>query len=392
MIAGMLAFSLGAVQPVAAAEYPSWAEVEQARSSESAKQAHIAQITNLVEGLQEQVAAAEALVAQSATEYETAQASFDEATFRADALQQQAAGAADRATTSTRRAGALVAAWVRSGGADLSTTILLDPNSDDLLNTLTTIDRLTQSTNSSYDQAVTDQNAALAQGQQAAVARDALGALHAAAEQALLEVMQAQQTARATLDDQQEYAATLEAQLLVLREDRAATEADYSAGETARRNAAAAAAAAASGAGGQDGGQPSGQGWISPISGPITDAFGPRPNRPAGASPFHSGTDIGAGCYRTVVAASSGVVTHSGWLGTYGNWILIDHGNGAQTGYAHNSSLLVGEGVSVSAGTPIALVGTTGASTGCHSHFEVRVDGARVDAQPFMAARGARLG
>jgi len=85
-------------------------------------------------------------------------------------------------------------------------------------------------------------------------------------------------------------------------------------------------------------------------------------------------------------------VIYAGWLGTYGNWVLIDNGSGVQTGYAHSSVLLVSNGERVSAGQPIARVGTTGASSGCHLHFEVRVGGASVDPVPFMRARGVTLG
>ncbi|MCY7403362.1 MAG: M23 family metallopeptidase [Cryobacterium sp.] len=79
-------------------------------------------------------------------------------------------------------------------------------------------------------------------------------------------------------------------------------------------------------------------------------------------------------------------------LGSYGNWVLIDHGDGTQTGYAHNSSLLVSRGQQVSTGATVALVGTTGASSGGHVHSEMRVDGARVNPQPFMSDRGVTLG
>ncbi len=127
-------------------------------------------------------------------------------------------------------------------------------------------------------------------------------------------------------------------------------------------------------------------GWIS-------SPFGPRPDRPAaGVGAFHYGTDLAAACGTTTRAAASGTVIYAGWLGTYGNWVLIDHGNGVQTGYAHSAALLVADGERVSAGQAIAQVGTTGASSGCHLHFEVRVGGASIDPVPFMRARGVTLG
>jgi murein DD-endopeptidase MepM/ murein hydrolase activator NlpD len=144
-----------------------------------------------------------------------------------------------------------------------------------------------------------------------------------------------------------------------------------------------------------DTGQLSAQGWVLPAVGSITDHFGPRPDRPLpDVGDFHYGTDIGASCDAGVYAATSGTVVSAGVLGTYGNWILIDHGNGVQTGYAHlaTGETLVAVGDTVVAGQVIGGVGSTGASTGCHLHFEVRIDGTRVDPQPFMAKRGVVLG
>jgi len=144
-----------------------------------------------------------------------------------------------------------------------------------------------------------------------------------------------------------------------------------------------------------DSGRLSEQGWAKPAAGRVTDSFGPRLVHPvAGVGDFHRGTDIGAGCDAAIYAATDGVVEAAGTLGTYGNWILIDHGNGIETGYAHIAAgeTLVGVGESVTAGQVIAGVGSTGASTGCHLHFEVRIDGTAVDAVPFMALRGVNLG
>jgi murein DD-endopeptidase MepM/ murein hydrolase activator NlpD len=80
--------------------------------------------------------------------------------------------------------------------------------------------------------------------------------------------------------------------------------------------------------------------------------------------------------------------------GTYGNWVLIEHGDGIQTGYAHivNGGTEVAVGQNVEAGQEIARVGATGAATGCHLHFEVRISGKAVDPVPFMAKRGIPLG
>jgi len=139
----------------------------------------------------------------------------------------------------------------------------------------------------------------------------------------------------------------------------------------------------------------SNQGWATPAVGIINDGFGPRPDRPLpGVNAFHAGTDLGTACGSPVYAASAGVVIQTGWLGTYGNWVLIDHGDGVNTGYAHlrDGTTLVNTGDTVTAGQVIAGVGSTGASTGCHLHIEVRIDGTAVNAQPFFAQQGIELG
>jgi murein DD-endopeptidase MepM/ murein hydrolase activator NlpD len=135
-------------------------------------------------------------------------------------------------------------------------------------------------------------------------------------------------------------------------------------------------------------------GWALPAYGPITDGFGYRADRPAGANPFHRGTDIGAGCGSSMYAAHAGTVIYAGWLGTYGNFIEIDNGGGVSTGYAHvrPGGTFVHVGQQVSSGQNIASVGMTGAATGCHLHFEVRINEVAVNAVPFLGARGITIG
>jgi murein DD-endopeptidase MepM/ murein hydrolase activator NlpD len=99
-----------------------------------------------------------------------------------------------------------------------------------------------------------------------------------------------------------------------------------------------------------------------------------------GSGDFHRGQDYVAQCGTSVMAAATGTVTFVGWH-QYGggNRVVIDHGNGLETTYNHLSSFSVKEGQTVSRGEAIALSGTTGASTGCHLHFEVQVNGEVVD-------------
>lgn len=115
-----------------------------------------------------------------------------------------------------------------------------------------------------------------------------------------------------------------------------------------------------------------------PTSGTLTSGFGPRWGR------LHQGIDLAAPTGTSIVAAESGVVIHSGVLGGYGQTILIDHGNGVVTLYAHQSERLVGSGVSVARGELIGRVGSTGNSTGPHLHFEVRINGVARDPLGYL--------
>ena len=121
-----------------------------------------------------------------------------------------------------------------------------------------------------------------------------------------------------------------------------------------------------------------------PAEGEITSPFGWRTHPIFGTQRLHTGIDIGADYGDTVRAADGGVVIHSDWMGGYGNAVIIDHGNGISTLYAHNSQLLVDEGQSVSKGQAISRVGSTGYSTGPHLHFEVRQNGSPVNPLNFL--------
>ncbi|MDD4601606.1 MAG: peptidoglycan DD-metalloendopeptidase family protein [Negativicutes bacterium] len=123
---------------------------------------------------------------------------------------------------------------------------------------------------------------------------------------------------------------------------------------------------------------------IWPASGPITSEYGWRTHPIFGTQRYHSGMDIGADYGDTVAAADNGVVIYSAWMGGYGNAVIIDHGNGISTLYAHNSELLVGEGQQIRKGQAIARVGSTGYSTGPHLHFEVRQNGSPVDPMGYL--------
>ena len=111
----------------------------------------------------------------------------------------------------------------------------------------------------------------------------------------------------------------------------------------------------------------------------ITSSFGYRFSPLSGETGVHTGLDMAADYGQSVYAAADGVVTDSAWDNSYGNYVKIQHKNNTVTIYAHCSSLCVDEGEKVSAGDRIARVGSTGASTGNHLHFEIRKDNIRIN-------------
>jgi murein DD-endopeptidase MepM/ murein hydrolase activator NlpD len=123
---------------------------------------------------------------------------------------------------------------------------------------------------------------------------------------------------------------------------------------------------------------PSASGFIWPVSGPVTSGFGWRWGR------MHEGIDIGAGTGTPIVAAASGVVIYAGWMGGYGNLVVIDHGGGVATAYGHQSAIASGVGQPVAQGQVIGYVGCTGHCFGPHLHFEVRIGGAPVDPLGYL--------
>lgn len=124
--------------------------------------------------------------------------------------------------------------------------------------------------------------------------------------------------------------------------------------------------------------------FVWPVRGTISSPFGPRIHPIYGVPSFHTGIDIAVPEGTPVRAAAAGTVTFAGWHEGFGVLVVIDHGNGYESFYAHLSKLLVGAGQSVSAGDVIALSGNTGLSTGPHLHFEVRYLGTPVDPRPLL--------
>jgi murein DD-endopeptidase MepM/ murein hydrolase activator NlpD len=126
---------------------------------------------------------------------------------------------------------------------------------------------------------------------------------------------------------------------------------------------------------------------ILPCAGRITSTFGYRSNPFTGRSTeFHSGIDIANVTGTPVYATADGVVSHAGWFNGYGYTVIVNHGNGYETLYAHNSKLVTVSGASVKRGEKIALMGSSGRSTGPHLHYEIRVNSKPIN--PFNIIKG----
>jgi murein DD-endopeptidase MepM/ murein hydrolase activator NlpD len=125
-------------------------------------------------------------------------------------------------------------------------------------------------------------------------------------------------------------------------------------------------------------GAASAAGFVWPVHGVLTSGFGWRWGR------MHEGIDLAVPNGTPVVAAAAGTVIVAGWMGGYGNLVVVDHGGGISTAYGHNTSVTVGVGQQVAQGQLIAYSGSTGHSTGPHVHFEVRINGGAVDPMGYL--------
>lgn len=125
--------------------------------------------------------------------------------------------------------------------------------------------------------------------------------------------------------------------------------------------------------------------WPVPSCHTLSSGYGGRIHPTTGKYKFHGGLDIPGSYGSAIVAANSGKVIWAGNRGdSYGNYVIIDHGGGVSTLYGHSSKVLVSTGQRVSRGQRIANVGSTGRSTGPHCHFEVRINGSRVNPNPYV--------
>lgn len=427
-LAGLLATVLVDAPGASAASYPSWDEVLAARGQESAKQEQITQIRGIISGLADEVQAAEAEAKRLGDDFFAAQTEAQEAAAREQKLRADADEHTKVADRSAAQAGQFAAQMARHGGADVTASVLSEgEDARDLLYDLGALSKLSEQAERVEAAASTDAAVARSLTAQADRASRALDELAAEAQRKMQAAQAAADKVQTAYDEQQTNKARLDAQLATLTSGRVRTEAEFAEGEAVRkaaeekarkeaeaarqrelaRQAAAAAAAANAGGGGGGGGSSvpvggtgggggggvgsgSGTGWVRPGGGYVISPYGYRVHPITGRVTKHDGLDLTSGCSTAIVAASAGTVEYVGWYGGYGNYVRINHGGGVSTAYGHivNGGFRVSPGQRVSAGQLVALVGSTGNSTGCHLHFEVHINGATTDPAPFMAARG----
>lgn len=429
----LAAATSGFSTPAFAAKYPSWDDVEKARANQALKSAEVSRIEGLIQSLEGDVEFKQAEADRLGQEHLVALEAFEDAAVRADVLQAQADEEAARADDAATKLGALIAQQYRTGNSDPTLELFFSDsaaNADDLLSRLGAMDQLVDANREVYAEAAGARDNARNLTEQAKIARDERDRRKVEAEQKMQAAQAAAAAALVALEAQNEHRDVLEAQLSALRDTTARTVADYQTGvevrrreraERLRREREAAAARAReeerrrreeerrrqeeanSGGGGNSGGNGGGgssgggqvqpSGWVRPAHGGITSGFGNRGTICRNGyctSSGHRGLDFGAGCGSPLYAAGAGTVVFAGWSGAWGNYIKIQHGDGSITAYAHimNGGYNVSYGQRVRAGQVIAYAGTTGASTGCHLHFEVYIGGVRVDPAPFLRARG----
>ena len=185
--------------------------------------------------------------------------------------------------------------------------------------------------------------------------------------------------------------------VIAKKQQEAAAAAAAAQAEAAKKQAASSKASNSGGGGGSsssndeapsyvDSGEISSKGmtWPAPGNNRVSSPFGYRIHPIFGTRKMHTGIDISAPMGATIVAATDGTVQTAGGMGGYGNAVVIDHGGGIATLYAHNSQLLVSAGQKVTRGQVIAKAGSTGYSTGPHLHFEVRKNGTYINPLPWV--------
>jgi murein DD-endopeptidase MepM/ murein hydrolase activator NlpD len=351
VVACMLALSLGAVGPVGAA-LPE-------QKLDAAKQ-RLADLRERLEVVSAQCERSEQRVTQINTEVEGALSAVDEAERAVDNERRAAAGAEERLDeleTETRvveeaSSHRVVELYKRGGTDPTLPSLLSSPTSDQALARAQVLNVVRNGDRAAIEELTASRTAVDAQ-------REQVQRLQQTYERALGERQE-------VVDELEDVRATYERKVGSCNDKLVELEQQEKIAEEDEQQLAAALEETAQAVNAPS--QVSSGGWAWPADGPVTSGFGHRWGR------LHAGIDIGAPTGAPIVAAKDGVVSYAGVMGGYGNIIVIDHGGGMTTRYAHQSRLGAGVGQSVSAGEQVGYIGSTGNSTGPHLHFEVRIN------------------
>ncbi|MDR7279139.1 murein DD-endopeptidase MepM/ murein hydrolase activator NlpD [Catenuloplanes atrovinosus] len=321
------------------------------------------------------VAAAQAAADTAARKAATARAAQAAATGRYEQAERRVAEARDRL-------GDLAAASFKGGNIG-TLNVLIDANPTTFADRLGYVDRVLDTQHGALGRVVDARGAARDAQNAATAAREAADAAHADAQAKLAEAREAERVAEAAVAAVQALTDQRRAALGVAQQERSASLARYREARTAESRIAAevrAWEARRRGARQTVTRMRPGARLLMPVRGWKSSNFGWRFDPYYRVWQLHSGVDIAAGGGQPIWAADDGVVIRAGWANGYGNFTCVAHGEvagrGVTTCYAHQSRILVHRGQHVRRGQTIGRVGTTGASTGYHLHFEVRVDGA----------------
>lgn len=391
----------------AVAAVPTWQAVVAARDDETAKKKALADIQTALDDASARADAARASADEAGRVLGDAQAAVDEATARHEQLETRRAEARETADSARQVVGQAAALMARPGSGGMVGDLLsAGDGARDVLRGLSLSSKLGENVGRLRERAQAADNLATSLAGQAAVALAERDRLADDAQAALDEAAAASVTAEADLAAVDDERATLAAQAALLEDDRLTLEQAHAQAQAAAAAAAAAARPApvagggtgpvAPGTGGPGPGvvvPDPGTGWVTAIrSYGSYQAYGYRTHPITGEYKLHAGADFGAICGTPIYAVAAGRVSYAGPSSGYGNLIVVDHGGGVSSAYAHmeRSGIHVSVGQQVEAGQNIAGVGTSGGSTGCHLHLEVRLGGVATDPVAFLATKGVR--
>ncbi|HEX2144376.1 MAG TPA: M23 family metallopeptidase [Glycomyces sp.] len=322
------------------------------------------------------VAAAEAEAAQAQREAEAAREALDAAEA------EYAAAAAVVESTREARA-SLFTATAR--GVELLTVdaIIASGDPHKVVDGLSYLEFLMEGKNLAVEEVTLARREASNAENTASVAETAAAEAEAAAVEALAAAESRYVEAQAAEAAVQELVGRHSTALAVAEDARDEAQSEYEELEAESERLADALRQADDGGGSSSGGG-GGGGFVVPVDGWKSSDYGWRRHPIYGTSRFHGGTDFAAGTGATIHAAGSGKVVYAGWNSGYGQLTCISHGGDVTTCYAHQSSIRVDYGEHVDRDEDIGAVGSTGASTGPHLHFEVRVNGERVNPLGYL--------